>query len=311
VDGEVKIRKGFFDVSQFIEYVHKETTDYDAIIHMRFATSGRKDEENCHPFWAGGGWAMGHNGILTMCNEMEGESDTAAFVNDYVVPIMEEDPNSILENAEWLTAMTKFTEGSKLAFLGPQGEFQIIHEEAGAWDGGIWYSNEYYKPYDQRSGYKKTTYSSSASTTPSTNASTPKKETAGEQNTPPHTVRSSTGQQSATLSGDYKQYEDWQFDRKTGKFEKVNNLTVPLLGARFEFMNIESICEVCNAWCPQDIGVWLDRRANLMVCDGCKDHTIHEELEMDRAEKETTETLKPESETTCHGHKEDSGDRPF
>lgn len=142
----LRMSKGYFDVEEFVKAVKKQSGKA-MILHLRFATHGLKDSGNTHPFVCGGGWVMGHNGIISHAKVRKDESDTAAFVRDCIQPVLSQKPDEILRRGKWRKSLELATRGSKLAFLNRHGKHVIIHEDQGQWEDGIWYSNSGYKPY--------------------------------------------------------------------------------------------------------------------------------------------------------------------
>ena len=124
--------------------------DYPAIIHLRMATHGEKNEDNCHPFMVDDSTAFIHNGVLTMPTPEKKFSDTWHFANLIVKP------NQRGTAGEWLWSghaslnlhlLAGYT--NKFCFLRADGKHLIVNEGAGHWDGerGVWYSNSSYKAY--------------------------------------------------------------------------------------------------------------------------------------------------------------------
>lgn len=148
-DGEIHVRKGFFTIKSFLEAI-PEADGCPSIVHFRWATTGPKITENCHPFDAGNGWYMGHNGVIDGFDELPNESDTGAFVRVAVKPYVDK-----WKNTPNMPEFQKFWQatigGSKLVFLHADGSRVIINEEmAGChWSGDkqTWYSNHSYESY--------------------------------------------------------------------------------------------------------------------------------------------------------------------
>lgn len=140
------LTKGFMDVEEFVTAL-KEHAGKQMVVHLRFATHGAHDELNTHPFEAGGGWVMGHNGVLSDARIRGKESDTAAFVRDCIYPVLSDHPKEILHNGKWRKTLEIATKGSKLVFLHSSGKHVIIHENEGHYNEGVWYSNSSYRVY--------------------------------------------------------------------------------------------------------------------------------------------------------------------
>lgn len=258
--GEIEIRKGFFNVDQFVKWVKSETKDLTAMIHMRFATTGGKVKDNCHPHWAGGGFAVGHNGVLD-AECIEDESDTVAFIRDYIFPVMEKNPKSIFQNQKWLKILEESTDGSKLVFLGPEGQYKIIHEEAGHWDHGIWYSNWMYLPFVDRPKTEEVKEVTGATQTEKTGPTKDATTNSDHHSTSKH--------ETPRL---YQGYEDYVLDEKSGVWVKKNDVSTPMKGDRFLEFHACAECENCNGKLTIANGGYYDRISDIYLCAECKEH---------------------------------------
>jgi predicted glutamine amidotransferase len=125
-----------------------------ALIHFRYATHGKVSHGNAHPFQLPYGWAVAHNGIIggVMSDkaykklEIVGdESDTLAFIRQYIVPILNTDPD--LSEASLNQIERLHGAGNKMVFLHQSGRWGITNEQLGHWEDGVWYSNFSYEPY--------------------------------------------------------------------------------------------------------------------------------------------------------------------
>lgn len=146
-NGKITLEKGFRSVGKFLEAYHQTVTDdVPAILHFRFATHGRVDTQNCHPFAVTNDVVMAHNGIIPNIKTEAGESDTAAFVRTVVRPDLQMSP-SIIHQQAWHEKLCKMIGNSKLGFLTSDGRTLVDGENLGVWNDGIWYSNSGYS-YD-------------------------------------------------------------------------------------------------------------------------------------------------------------------
>lgn len=141
IDKNYTSKRAFLD--KYDELISKKANDKAMIIHMRLATVGKRDVANmamnCHPFAIKGG-AMAHNGtFFGRGSDYNGKSDSAVFADELKDVLT-------LENMErnW-PAIDKAIGYSRVAFLYDGGRYLIASEEAGNWEGDVWYSNMGYR----------------------------------------------------------------------------------------------------------------------------------------------------------------------
>jgi hypothetical protein len=111
------------------------TADGPAMLHFRYATSGKTDTTNVHPFVLDSGIAFAHNGVLG--DGTREHSDTRHFAELALWgrdPDWFFDPRTEQQLCEWIG-------WNKLAFLAADGRYAIVGEEFGEWRGGTWFSN--------------------------------------------------------------------------------------------------------------------------------------------------------------------------
>ena len=118
-----------------------------ALIHFRVATKGEVHDRNCHPFFLDGDGTMvfAHNGTITLpgvdhTKDKGTKSDSLVFKDKVLKPMFANDPD-FLASTHIRELLLKFIDHSKLVFLNNQGRLDIIGEDRGRWDGGVWYSN--------------------------------------------------------------------------------------------------------------------------------------------------------------------------
>lgn len=153
-DGKLLIDKGHFSFDSFREsyepYAHLQSA-----IHFRWATHGKTNSDNCHPFRITDHLAMIHNGVLPIqCNVDKNMSDTWHYVNLILQPMAERDPDFCFQ-PEVIFMGNAAIKGSKFVFLNADGEYAIWNEDDGHWAGDIWYSNNSYKCVRQPIGYRR------------------------------------------------------------------------------------------------------------------------------------------------------------
>lgn len=143
-DGTLKIIKEMESPEQLFLLYHdiRQENSLPMVIHFRIATSGRVNEDNCHPFEVFPGLAMAHNGIIENVRATKKTSDTRIFIAE----ILQRLPKSFLFNEGIRQLIEVFVEDSKLVFLDRYGLYNIINEKLGHWDENHtnWYSNYSY-----------------------------------------------------------------------------------------------------------------------------------------------------------------------
>lgn len=121
--------------------------DGPALFHSRMGTHGDISRTNCHPFRIGGDprTVLAHNGVLPKrVRPVDGDrrSDTRIAAEDYLPrhPFGSLATQSGRDRlTEWLTPFNKVV----LLTVDPRypAHAYVFNEQAGIWDGGIWYSN--------------------------------------------------------------------------------------------------------------------------------------------------------------------------
>ncbi len=141
-DGELWIQRGFFKFTEFytaLRYAEKMNPDATFVIHLRLATSGHKNTQNCHPFRVNPYVGFVHNGIFSNYTYTKSKSSDTSWFND---DVLKELPGGFLDNS----AIVKLLESmcskgwSKLVFLDNNGKYKIINECAGEWINNVWFS---------------------------------------------------------------------------------------------------------------------------------------------------------------------------
>lgn len=143
---KVLVRKGF-ELKSLLKAAN-DSVLYPHVIHLRWATHGLKDYDNCHPFKIRKDLYMAHNGILPIRPSTgDNRSDTALLAG-----MLKSFSTDVLLSPENLTALGKMiTTGNKLTFQF-RDEIHIVNENQGYWYGDRWYSNDYYH-LDKWGGY--------------------------------------------------------------------------------------------------------------------------------------------------------------
>lgn len=121
-----------------------------ALFHSRLATHGTRNTDNCHPFQIGGDrrTVLAHNGVLpTAVQPRPGDprSDTRITAEDFLP-----DFGSLRSRRTRRKLERWMTRHNKMVILTADRRFTqaayILNESAGIWHGGIWYSNNGYRP---------------------------------------------------------------------------------------------------------------------------------------------------------------------
>jgi hypothetical protein len=139
--GKVRVEKGFRERG-LKKWVNR-LTERHALIHCRLATSGKKSVENCHPYSAGNGVWMMHNGIISIPSSNEDWSDTKHFVEYCVKPMLAKYPG--MYGTPLFEGLLEYFvgRGNKLAFMNGEGEVQIVNKTQGVEKEGMWLSNSF------------------------------------------------------------------------------------------------------------------------------------------------------------------------
>ena len=150
--GKVAVYKGYFTFDDFWS-AYEEFGNETALIHFRWSTHGKINEDNTHPFeMCGGRFALIHNGILNIDTSSDKtKSDTRHYVDLILTPLFERMPfdhpsvKFLVESA--------IGDNNKLVVLRGDGAHCIYNEHKGEWHKGAWYSNSAYKYAPMRSVY--------------------------------------------------------------------------------------------------------------------------------------------------------------
>lgn len=148
-DGVVSIRKGYFTFKAFLAaYNECITEDLPALVHFRYATHGKRNEFNCHP-WpvCGGEYACIHNGIINIQSSKK-KSDTGHFVDLVLSPMLECVADPATPALKFLVEET-IGSGNKIVLMDGAGKVTIYNEKVGHWEKGVWYSNHGYESYSR------------------------------------------------------------------------------------------------------------------------------------------------------------------
>lgn len=119
------------------------TPDTAAIIHFRYATHGRPCKSNCHPFRDDDlGVSFAHNGVLPIV-PFTGKTDSETAFRGLIAPKMK---LYGIDSKEARNEILSVIGGSRFAIMTDDGEIRLFGRFIS--DGGCWYSNENYRPYN-------------------------------------------------------------------------------------------------------------------------------------------------------------------
>lgn len=137
----IYVRKGF--TWKALKKAIRNVEDRPYVLHFRWATHGRIDRDNTHPFKVTEYLWMAHNGII---HKFDAESvktkmsDSWHFTKLLAEKIEKskltyDSPSFIVDVANLAGA------GNKLAFLDVDGTISLVNSSGGIWKDDIWYSN--------------------------------------------------------------------------------------------------------------------------------------------------------------------------
>lgn len=152
-EGKLIIHKGFDD--SWKKLWQAIPAECPRAIHFRYATGGKKNRDNCHPFLVTAGKKDGsqpalglmHNGVLSsrIAAADANRSDTANYVLEFR-GIIRRAPG-ILRNEMFRDMLGDYIGGgNKFLFMDSNGKIYFANEQRGKWLWGgkdVWVSNEY------------------------------------------------------------------------------------------------------------------------------------------------------------------------
>lgn len=118
------------------------------LLHTRFATHGKTNIDNTHPFKVNKDICMAHNGVFSGFGSSD-NSDTLDFIKTILKPIDKANPNELNEllfhpSKNWFHTILSKAIGTsnKIAFLNSSNQIAIINATEGHFDKfGNWFSN--------------------------------------------------------------------------------------------------------------------------------------------------------------------------
>jgi hypothetical protein len=142
-DKQLVVKKGYFTFKEFYKE-YRPHGDKQVLIHFRIKTHGPIDKNNCHPFLVNSGLGFIHNGIISGYGS-NSKSDTIEFNESILQKIVAKHGNNSLFDDPMVELIENIIGYSKLVFLDRHGNYKIMNENKGAWNNGVWYSNNSWK----------------------------------------------------------------------------------------------------------------------------------------------------------------------
>lgn len=143
-NGKIVVKRELESFDKFMKLKkYADSLNTNIVIHFRIATSGGINERNIHPFKINNDLYFCHNGILDIEVPVNSPiNDTQIFNNCFMKGL----PSEFQYN-DSIMRLIEFTIGerNKFVFFDSLGNFHILNENKGIWDGGAWYSNGSYK----------------------------------------------------------------------------------------------------------------------------------------------------------------------
>lgn len=128
-------------IQRYLNARHRHP-DSVMFLHFRIGTSGTLNRTNCHPFPVNRGAMLMHNGVLYDFTDHTSKlNDTQLFIQKILSNVPENELFS-----EWMLSLVeKAISGNKFVMLNDQGEWVILNEHMGQWEGENWFSNMNWK----------------------------------------------------------------------------------------------------------------------------------------------------------------------
>jgi len=138
------------DGTEFVQFYNEHIHGKECAFHLRMKTHGHIDLINCHPYeilnYEEHGidlWLM-HNGILHTDNKADiTKSDTWHYINDYLRPMLIDNPDFAFHPAFISLIADHIGNGNKFVIMDSFGRQAVLNEGQGVYWGGRWLSNTY------------------------------------------------------------------------------------------------------------------------------------------------------------------------
>lgn len=163
-NGKLFVEKGFFVFEEFYK-AYQKCIGFPHITHQRYATSGEKNKDNCHPFVVStdenneADLVVAHNGVIHhFSHKNQNMSDTFSFTKEILTPLAEDcnDKNWFKNSGIKYLIENAIGSGNKLALIDNIGYIEIFNQDSGEWlneEDQIWASNgSYHTPKQRNNG---------------------------------------------------------------------------------------------------------------------------------------------------------------
>ena len=142
-DGKLKIEK-FIKPQEMADEIYNKITDKDSyLIHFRYATRGKINKENIHPFIITNGLCIAHKGSLEDYPEINKNwSDTKNFVEGVLKIYIQKSGEAVFKTKKFINFIQeKVGPKNRMIFVDKDMNYSIANENLGTWINGCWYSN--------------------------------------------------------------------------------------------------------------------------------------------------------------------------
>jgi hypothetical protein len=139
-DGFLQVFKGFAE-NTYLQTVEKYK-HLEMVIHTRYATHGKINTENCHPFKVTKNVWMMHNGVLHGYQVTNPAMSDSWHFAQYIRPMVNTKPAVLADKAFQNMISEVIGPSNKMVFLDNEGHVNIINEHCGLRYEGLWLSND-------------------------------------------------------------------------------------------------------------------------------------------------------------------------
>jgi hypothetical protein len=143
--GVMQSRKGFMKLKHLEKALRDAPTlETDFTLHFRWATSGKKDAENTHPWIYRDAVAVIHNGVFAHVRPTKTVSDTGVWTHTTVGRLYDAGDDVLNYAINDGLLASNIGAGNKVVLHRAGFRPAIINERAGVWHDGNWFSNTYF-----------------------------------------------------------------------------------------------------------------------------------------------------------------------